>query len=195
MNKGNLKETNKIPTISLVSRLLSDKGVHEFVSAADILHRRNISAKFLIAGGLDLKNPTGLTINDLKKLKKNRNIKFLGHRKNISLLYANSHIICLPSYREGFPKSLIEAAAASRAVITTNVPGCRDSIIPNKTGLLVPVKNANKLANAIQFLIENPKIRKSMGKAGRKLAKNQYQIKLVINTHIKIYERLVNKLS
>jgi glycosyltransferase involved in cell wall biosynthesis len=190
-----LKETNKIPTISLVSRLLSDKGVHEFVSAADILHRRNISAKFLIAGGLDLKNPTGLTINDLKKLKKNRNIKFLGHRKNISLLYANSHIICLPSYREGFPKSLIEAAAASRAVITTNVPGCRDSIIPNKTGLLVPVKNANKLANAIQFLIENPKIRKSMGKAGRKLAKNQYQIKLVINTHIKIYERLLNKLS
>ncbi|OUU50715.1 MAG: hypothetical protein CBC25_07710 [Pelagibacteraceae bacterium TMED65] len=177
----------------MVSRLLSDKGVYEFVLAANIIHKRNVSAKFLIAGGLDLKNPTGLSIKDLEKLKKNKNIKFLGHQKNIPSLYANSHIVCLPSYREGFPKSLIEAAAASRAVVTTNVPGCRDSIIPNKTGLIVPVKNANKLANAIQFLIDNPKIRKSMGKSGRKLAETQFQIKRVVNIHLKIYQELLNK--
>ena len=74
-------------------------------------------------------------------------MEILGYQKNIQDLYAKSHIICLPSYREGLPKSLIEAAAASRAVVTTDVPGCREAIIPNKTGLLVPVKDSQKLAD------------------------------------------------
>ena len=188
----NFKESNKVPTISLVSRLLYDKGISEFVLAANLIKKRNINAKFLIAGELDLKNPTGLSKKDLIRIKNNKNIKFLGYQKDIPSLYAKSHIICLPSYREGLPKSLIEAAAASRAVITTDVPGCRDSIIPNKTGILIPPKNSQKLADAIEFLIHNPKIRKSMGKEGRKLAKSQFKIQGVVKAHLEIYQKLIH---
>ena len=106
-------------------------------------------------------------------------------------MYANSDIVCLPSYREGFPKSLIEAAAASRPIVTTDVAGCRDSIIPNKTGLLVQKKNHIELANAIQWLIENPKKRIEMGKAGRKLAEKKFSVKIVVKKHLKIYKNLL----
>ena len=108
-------------------------------------------------------------------------------------MYARSHIICLPSYREGLPKTLIEAAAASRAVVTTDVPGCRDAIIPNSTGLLVPVKNSKKLADALQWLIEHPIERINMGKAGRKLAEKEFQIEKIVKNHLKIYQELIAK--
>ena len=96
----------------------------------------------------------------------------------------------MPSYREGLPKSLIEAAAAGRAVVTTNVPGCRDAIIPNKTGLLVPVKNSQKLADALQWMIDNPKERLAMGKAARKFAEKEFSIKKVVQNHLDIYQEL-----
>ena len=85
-------------------------------------------------------NPSGLNINDLKRIKEENYVEVVGYERNIANLYSRSHIICLPSYREGLPKSLVEAAAAGRAVVTTDVPGCRDAIIVNKTGLLVPLK-------------------------------------------------------
>ena len=96
----------------------------------------------------------------------------------------------MPSYREGFPKTLIEAAASGRAVVTTDVPGCRDAIIPFKTGLLVPKKNSTKLADAIQHLIENPIQRANMGKEGRKLAEKEYHIEKIIKKHLDIYKCL-----
>ena len=88
------------------------------------------------------------------------------------------------------PKSLLEAAAASRAVVTTDVPGCRDAIIHEKTGILVPVRNSEALANAIQDLIENPDKRKTMGKAGRELAEKDFAIENIVGTHLKIYKDL-----
>ena len=103
-----------------------------------------------------------------------------------------SHIICLPSYREGFPKTLIEAAAAGRAVVTTDVPGCRDAIIPNKTGLLVPVQNSKKLADALQWLIEHPKERIIMGQAGRKFAEQEFAIEKIVQSHLDIYQELLD---
>ena len=109
------------------------------------------------------------------------------------MLYAKSHIICLPSYREGLPKSLIEAAAASRAVITTDVPGCRDAIEPNISGLLVPVMNDKRLADAIHDLIKNPEKRKNMGKAGRVLAEKEFRIEKIVDAHIRIYEDLIKQ--
>ena len=89
------------------------------------------------------KNPTGLKFREIQEIKNEALIEVLGYQNEIPTLYAKSNIICLPSYREGLPKSLIEAAAASRAVVTTDVPGCRDAIIPNKTGILVPVKDVD----------------------------------------------------
>ena len=125
----------------------------------------------------------------------NRFIKFLGHCDDIPLLYSRSNIICLPSYREGLPKSLIEAAAASRAIVTTDVPGCRDAIIPNKTGLLVPIKNDSALADALQDLVLNSKKREDMGKAGRKLAEKYFSIDIIVNDHIDIYKELLRNLN
>ncbi len=188
----NLVEPNGVPVVCLAARLLRDKGIYEFVSAAKLLKIRGIKARFCIAGDLDHKNPTGLNNNDLKKIKEEGNVEFLGFQKDIPNLYSQSHIICLPSYREGLPKSLIEAAAASRSVVTTDVPGCRDAIIPNITGLLVPVKNPQKLADALQWLIEHPKERIHMGQAGRKLAEKEFAIKNIVQKHLDIYQDLLN---
>ena len=189
-----LEESQGIPTVSFVARLLRDKGIYEFVTAANLIQKRNIKANFLIAGDLDLKNPSGLKVKDLDILKKNKNLEILGHQNNIAELYFKSHIVCLPSYREGLPKALIEAAAASRAVITTDVPGCRDVIIPDKSGILVPVKDSKKLADAIEYLIDNPEVRVSMGKEGRKFAEDNFKIENIIINHLEIYKNLQKKI-
>ena len=194
-NFRNFDEPSGAPIVCFAARLLRDKGVYEYVSAARLLKKRGIKAQFLLAGDLDLNNPTGLNLNDLKKLKDEGFVKIVGYQKNISTLYANSHIICLPSYREGLPKSLIEAAAASRVVVTTDVPGCRDAIIPNKTGLLVPVKNYKKLADALQWLIENPKKRIVMGRNGRKFAEKEFPIEKIVLNHLNIYKDLLSNSS
>ena len=193
-NFTNLQEPKGVTTVCFAARLLRDKGIYEFVFAARLLKERGVDARFFLAGDLDTNNPTGLNIDDLKKLKKDSNIEFLGYQNDIASLYAKSHIICLPSYREGLPKSLIEAAAASRAIVTTDVPGCREVIIPNKTGLLVPVKNSQKLADALQWLIEHPQDRIIMGITGRKFAEKEYQIEKIVQSHLDIYQEVLNKI-
>ena len=189
------KEPEKIPTICFAARLIYDKGVSDFISAARLLKKRGVKVHFYLAGDSDIKNPSGLNDKDLKNLKENKDIEFLGHQTNIAKLYANSHIVCLPSYREGLPKALMEAAAASRAIVTTNVPGCRDAIIPNKTGLLVPVKDPEKLADALQWLIEHPLERIAMGRAGRQLAEKEFRIEKITKNHLDIYKELLNNLA
>ena len=188
----NLSELNVVMTVCFASRLLRHKGVFDFVSAARIIKKRGIKAKFLLAGNLDLSNPTSLTHQDLNNIIKEKVVEVLGYQKDIPTLYARSHIVCLPSfYGEGLPKALIEAAAASRAVVTTDAPGCRDALTPNKTGLLVPVKNPEKLADALQWLIEHPKERVAMGKEGRKLAEKEFPIEKIVQNHLDIYQDLL----
>ena len=148
----------------------------------------------MIAGDLDYGNPSSLSKQEFLNIKNEKIVKVLGYQKDIPDLYSNSHIVCLPSYYgEGLPKALIEAAAASRAVVTTDTPGCRDAIIPNKTGLLVPARNPKKLSEAIQWLIEHSEERIEMGKAGRNLAIKEYSIENIVNNHIKIYKELCSK--
>jgi len=192
-NFTNLDEPNGIPVVCFAARLLRDKGVYEFISAGRLLKKRGIKAKFFLAGDLDTNNPTGLNLDDLNKLKEEAFVEVLGYQKDIPTLYSKSHIICLPSYREGLPKSLIEAAAASRAIVTTEVPGCRDAIIPDKTGLLVPIKDSHKLADALQWLIEHPKERVAMGQAGRKFAQKEFTIEKIVQNHLDIYKELIAK--
>ena len=192
-NFSNFEEPLGTPIVCFAARLIKDKGVFEYISAARLIKKRGIEARFLLAGDLDTKNPTGINFRELQEIKNEALIDFLGYQNEIPVLYAKSNIICLPSYREGLPKSLIEAAAASRAVVTTDVPGCRDAIIPNKTGILVPVKDVDKLAEAIIWLIKNPSKRVKMGKAGRKLAEEKFQIKKVIENHLSIYSDLLEK--
>ena len=188
----NLDEPSGTPVVCFASRLLKEKGVNEFVSAARLLKEQGIKARFLLAGNLDTSNPAGLNYDDLNKLKEEACVEVLGYQKDIPKLYARANIICLPSYREGLPKSLIEAAAASRSIVTTDVPGCRDAIIPNKTGLLVPLKNSQKLAEALRWLIEHPQERIAMGKAGRKFAEKEFPIEKIVQNHIHFYNEILS---
>jgi len=118
-------------------------------------------------------------------------VTLLGYRSDIAEQYAAANIVCLPSYREGLPKSLVEAAACGRAVVTTDVPGCRDAITPDVTGVLVPVKDSVRLADALQSFIENPGLRQGMGLEGRKLAKEAFAIEKIVAQHIEIYRDLL----
>jgi len=115
-------------------------------------------------------------------------VHFLGHRDDINSVFAASNIVVLPSYREGFPKVLVEAAACGRAVITTDVPGCRDSIQPGVTGILVAARDVVSLVSAIEKLIVNDDIRLAMGRAGRELAEKEYSINKIVSQHLQIYK-------
>ena len=139
-NFKNFQEHEGTPVVCFASRLLREKGIFEFVYAAKLLKSKDIKARFCIAGNLDINNPSGLNKDDLKKITEDGEVEFLGFQEDIPTLFSKSHIICLPSYREGFPKTLIEAAAAGRSVVTSDVPGCRDAIIPKKQVYLFLLK-------------------------------------------------------
>ena len=181
------------PVVALAARLLRNKGVLEFAAAARLLRTRGVKARFWLIGAPDPANPASLTEQELSALRNEGIVKVLGYRKDIAALYAQSHIVCLPSYREGLPKALVEAAASGRAVVTTDAPGCRDAIIPNETGLLTPVRNAEKLADALQWLIEHPKKCAAMGRAGRALAEREFAIEKIVDQHLRIYRELLSK--
>lgn len=187
-----LPEPEGKTVVVMVARLLKDKGVLEFVDAAKILHQRGVDVQIRLIGSLDQGNPTSVTEQDLNVWRKENVVEVLGFREDIAEQYAASNIVCLPSYREGLPKSLVEAAACGRAVVTTDVPGCRDAITPDVTGLLVPAKDAFILANAIQKLVENPKARKRMGLAGRLLAEEAFAIGKIVEQHMAVYRELLS---
>ena len=179
--------------VTFVARLLVDKGIREFIEASRILYSEGSKVEFWVAGDLDEGNPESININELQSWKVLPNVRVIGFHKNIAGLYAESNIACLPSYREGLPKSLVEAAACGRAVVTTDVPGCRDAIEANETGLLVPIKNAKALAEAIKYLAKKPNLRKRMGAAGRALAEKNFVIEKIVDEHMKVYHRLLDQ--
>ncbi|WP_454675368.1 glycosyltransferase family 4 protein [Achromobacter pestifer] len=186
-----LPEPSSPPVVvTMVARLLRDKGVQEFVQAAQILRQRGVPVTMQLVGGVDAGNPASATQDEVDAWKRDGAVQVLGERSDIADLYAASHIAVLPSYREGLPKSLIEAAACGRAVVTTDVPGCRDAIEPNETGLLVPVRDAQALADAIARLVDDTALRLSMGNAGRVLAEREFDIARVARIHVALYDAL-----
>jgi len=143
------------PLIVLPARMLRDKGVVEFSTAARLLGERGCRARFALAGPLDPANPAALTHSEILQFTVGAPVEWLGHVEDMPELYRRAHVVCLPSYREGLPKSLIEACAAGRPVVTTDVPGCRAVVTHGVNGLLVPARNAGALADALQRLIED----------------------------------------
>ncbi len=175
---------------TMVARLLRDKGVWEFVEAARLLRPRGVPVTMRLVGGVDAGNPTSATPAEVEAWQREGCVEALGERSDVPQLYAASHIAVLPSYREGLPKSLIEAAACGRAVVTTDVPGCRDAIDPDKTGLLVPVRDPQALADAIARLAGDATLRQAMGTAGRALAEREFNIERVARIHVELYDTL-----
>lgn len=179
------------PLVMLASRLLRDKGVVEFVEAARMLKQKGLDARFCLVGKPDPENPTSLKESDLNAWAAEGVVETWGFQSDMAEMFSQASIVVLPSYGEGLPKVLIEAAACGRAVITTDVPGCRDAIEENITGLLVAVKNSQALADAIETLVSDPSRCAAMGKAGRALAEKEFDIASVVNKHMEIYTALL----
>lgn len=183
-----------VPVVVLAARLLADKGVREFVQAARLLKQRGALARFCLVGTVDPANPASLTDADLAQWSSEGVVELWGHRSDMPRVLAAAHVVVLPSYYgEGLPKVLIEAAACGRAVVTTDHPGCRDAIDPGVTGVLVPVRNAVALADAIEGLINDPARCRAMGNAGRALAERAFDVRQVVAAHLRIYQELVEK--
>ncbi|WP_032094865.1 MULTISPECIES: glycosyltransferase family 4 protein [unclassified Alteromonas] len=176
------------PSVMFLARLLKDKGVIEFCEAVKSLKNAHPSVDFVLVGDLDPENPNSMSIEELTSYVSEGVVRHIGYRKDIPQVISSSTIMVLPSYREGLPKSLIEAAACGRAVVTTDVPGCRDAIEPDVTGVLVPARNISELASAIEYLLLNPEKTSEMGRQGRRLAETTFSIDDVITAHFKIYE-------
>jgi len=178
--------------VTMAARLLRDKGVVEFVEAAHLLHERGVDCEFRLIGEADPCNPSTVTEAELGQWRDAGHVRLLGYRKDIAHQYAQSHVVCLPSYYgEGLPKCLIEAASCGRAVVTTEVPGCRDAIEPDVSGLLVTPRDARALADAIQRLIECPQMRRQMALEGRRLAESKFAIEKIVAAHMGIYRELL----
>lgn len=174
------------PVFLMISRLLIDKGVREYIQAASIVKSKYPNAIFQLVGGLD-DNPSSITSGELKQWLKKKDIKYLGEVKNVQSILKSCKYFVLPSYREGTPRSILEAMATGRPIITTNVPGCRQTVVHKKNGLLVPAKNVLALAKAMIKLLETKyKTLQSMGKKSYNLAKKKYKISRVNNELLKI---------
>lgn len=179
-----------IPLVLMASRMLISKGVREFVEAAHHLQSEGVKARFVLVGDTDPANPASLSKQQLETWHKQSVIEWWGHCTNMPHILAQAHLVVLPSYGEGLPKVLIEAAACGRPVVTTDIPGCRDAIESQVTGLLVPPNNATSLAAAIKTLLLNPELRISMGAAGRKRAEAIFSIEQIVWDHLDIYDEL-----
>ena len=183
-----IEEDNRQVIVVMASRLLRDKGVFEYIEAAKLLKNKGLNVRFELYGDADEGNPTAVSQNELERIREEGYVTVNGFTSNIASVFSKSNIIVLPSYREGFPKVLVEAAACGRAVITTDVPGCRDAIVVNESGLLCKVKDAQSLAQQIEKLIVDDILRTKMGKAGRRLAEKEFDITKIIQEHFQAYE-------
>lgn len=183
-----------VPVIVMACRLISDKGVWEFIEAARLLRQRSVASRLCLVGSIDADNPASLSNTDLARIRAEGIVELWGQRSDMAHVMAQAHVVALPSYYgEGLPKVLIEAAACGRAVVTTDMPGCRDAVLPGQSGLLVPARDAVALANTLQLLIEDPLRCAEMGRAGRALAQREFDLACVVARHLSIYRELLGQ--
>jgi len=191
LNKFKFSERNNKNIISfiLTARILKDKGISEFITASKIVTTKFPDTKFKLVGDIDNENPASFTADELANELTGTNIDWLGQRNDIFELLKDSDIMVFPSYREGLPKSLIEAAAVGLPIITTDAVGCRDCVDEGINGFLVPIGDPNILAEKMIVLIENPAMINEMGKASRIKAENEFSLAMVIEKTFEIYEK------
>lgn len=184
--------TDGLIKIIFTARMVEDKGTLVLIDAAKKLEPKyKGKVQFLLCGGLDT-NPNGITKEMLESKCDGDYIQWLGHRKDVLDLLKQSHIMAFPSwYREGLPKSVIEAEAIGRPVVTTDSVGCRDTVINGHNGIMVPIKDSEALAAALKTLIDNPELRQTMGKNAREFAVKRFDIKDVVKVHMDVYDNIL----
>ncbi len=178
------------PVAVMVSRMLRDKGVLELVEAARLLQRRAVPLRVVLVGAPDPENPTAIAERELQAWDAAGVIAWWGERSDIAAIWADSHIAVLPSYREGLPKSLLEAAACGRPMVATDVPGCREIVLDGVTGLLVPPRDAQSLAAALERLAGDAALRRRMGAAARDLVERALSDEVIVAQTLALYRSL-----
>ena len=159
----------------MVARLLGDKGVREYAEAAKLTRARNPHARFRLIGWLD-SNPDCIAQEELDEWTSEGFIEFIGRLDDIRSEISSCTLYVLPSYREGTPRTVLEAMAMGRAIITTNAPGCRETVIDGENGFLVPVKSVDALVEAMQRFIDDPDLSVRMGRRSREIAEEKYDV-------------------
>jgi glycosyltransferase involved in cell wall biosynthesis len=177
--------------VLLPSRLLRDKGVHEYVAAARRLLGEGRRIRFLLAGDPDPGNPAAVPESSVRGWMSEGVLEWLGHVDDMPGLLGKVDVVVLPSYREGLPKGLVEAAACGLPLVTTDVPGCREVVTDEVDGLVVPVRDPIALAEAIARLQDDPGLAARLGEAARAKALAAFDEKIVLARTLAVYEEVV----
>lgn len=176
-------------TVVMPARLLLDKGAKEYALAGKLLKERSCPIRLAMVGDIDEGNPSSITQEQLDEWTQSGWVEAWGYQSDMPSVLARAHIVCLPSYREGLPKALIEGASAGRALVASDVTGCREMCLPGVTGLLVPPRDPVSLADALEKLVKSPELRRSLGRRGRALVLEHFSMKRVADAFLEAYER------
>ena len=184
-------QKKKKPTIIFPARFLKDKGIYEFVEAARITKKKHEECVFVLVGSIDKGNPSSIREDELNAWIKEGIVECWGWQDEMAAVYQQASMVCLPSYREGLATSLLEAAACAVPIITTDVPGCRELVINDKTGFIVPTHNTKELARCIIYLVEHPAQSIEMGLRAREFIVEEYSQDTVNADIYQTYTELV----
>jgi glycosyltransferase involved in cell wall biosynthesis len=180
-----------VPIVLLASRMIWEKGIGDFVKAAQLLRAQKVRVRFVLVGKPDPENPGSISEAQLREWTEGGVVEWWGHQHNMPKVLSQANVVCLPSaYGEGVPRILIEAAASGRAIVATDAPGCRDVVCHGHNGFLVPVHDPQALANSIGQLVANPSQRTRMGARSRDLAVYGFSEEVIISETLALYEEL-----
>ena len=186
-----LEEPSGEPVVMFPARVIGDKGIHEFIEAARKLKGKELAVRFVIVGRTDPDNPTDVGEPTIRQWEREGLVEWWGFSSNMAETLPKAHIICMPSYREGLPRVLIEAAACGRAVVTADVPGCREIVKDGENGLIVPVRDAVATAKAVHRLVENIDMRKCMSIRAREIAEAEYAVSKFVSDTFAVYKTVM----
>jgi glycosyltransferase involved in cell wall biosynthesis len=175
------------PHFLMIGRVLKEKGVAEFAAAAAIVKAKHPQATFTLLGGVDARNPSTLSSAELEALRRSSALQWIDDVADVRPYIEAADVVVLPSYREGLPRALLEGAAMARALVATDVPGCRDLVLEGQTGHLAEVGNAQSLAGAMQKLCDDPQAIAPMGRAARSLVESRFDLRLVNRMSLETY--------
>ena len=179
------------PHFLMIARLIREKGVFEYLQAAATVKARHPIVQFSLLGGVDPRNPTALNADEQAALRASQVVSWLPETDDVRPFIASADVVVLPSYREGLPRTLIEAGAMGRPAIATDVVGCRDVVLHGTTGLLVPVMDAAALAEAMQFMVDHPGERAAMGAAAHTRVLAHFDERSVVESTLDDYDYLL----
>lgn len=186
-------EAPGIPLVVLPARMLWDKGIGEFVEAARQLGARGVSGRFALVGAPDAENPASISSKQLAAWQNEGVVEYWGHRDDMPQVLSLAHVVCLPSYREGLPKALLEAAACGRPLVATDATGCREIVHDGENGFLVPVRDSQALADAIEALLKDASLRQRFGQRSRQIVEAAFSQEKIIADTLLVYREVLSR--